>query len=586
MKVVYLFLILVFCTFNSRMLVAKEAASPLTVPLSDSTLLRATVFLPETDEAKPVILQITPYGRDEATERGEFFRNHGYVFIAVDSRGTGDSQGEFVPFADDGKDAYDIVEWAAKQSFSDGQVATLGGSYRGFVQWSMQKFSPPSLKSMIAIASVYPGKDFPLRNNIFVNYTMSWLNMVSKAGKGASYGGGPWNELYLKQKNNGLAFSELDKLAGNQTTEYQTWLQHPKYDDYWQGFVPNADNYRAINVPILSVTGHYDGDQHGTLLYYLNHQKWGRPEVFDQHYLIMGPWDHGGTRYPKPALGQLQLGERSVLDMKQVYLDWFNWTLKGKDKPRYLKGKISKYIQKAGTWHASKQLAQGHWHTLYLTRTKRPALSASPSVVVDADRRHSHYVYDPMRKVSAPSAFDLSGEAPLWHADGEKLVFDSAELSEDLVLSGQIQARLWLSINVPDTDFHASVFEVCPENKPLLLAFAMKRARYRNGLQKPEMVTPGQPFSLNMDDFNYVSRVLSKGCKLRFVVSSSSWYHQKHYNGESAVAYQTAKDAKVAKVTLWHDNTYVSQLRLPVLETVPASYDGPFPLASKVGKEQ
>ncbi|QTL34325.1 hypothetical protein J5X90_12225 [Pseudoalteromonas viridis] len=184
-----------------------------------------------------------------------------------------------------------------------------------------------------------------------------------------------------------------------------------------------------------------------------------------------------------------------------------------------------------------------------------------------------------MTKESAPLEFDLSAEIPLRPNNGDQLNFDSAALKADLVLSGQIQAELWLSIDVPDTDFHARVFEVCPQTKPLLLAFAIKRARYSSGLQNQSVATSEQPFRLAMNDFNYVSRVLSKGCKIRFVVSSSSWYHQKHYNGPGAVAYQTVKDARAAKVTLWHDNTHASQLRLPVLKSLPVFNTQAFPLA-------
>ncbi|WP_125783046.1 CocE/NonD family hydrolase [Pseudoalteromonas rubra] len=581
MKTINSYLAMLLCTVVSGHVMAKELVKPITIPMSDGTLLSGTVFLPNIDnaipiKASPVVVQITPYGREEAKKRGQFFSNHGYVFVSVDSRGRGTSQGHFTPFVDDGKDGYDIVEWLAKQPFSNGQVATLGGSYRGFTQWAMQKFSPPSLKSMIAIAPVYPGKDFPLRNNIFANYTMSWLNMVSKAGKGVAYGGEQWNTLYLKQKNEGLAFADLEKLVGNQSTVYKTWLQHPSYDDYWREFVPAAADYKAIKFPILSVTGHYDGDQYGTLSYYKHHQKWGDSAVFDQHYLLIGPWDHSGTRYPKATLGDLALGEPSILDMDQVYLDWFDWTLKGKPKPIYLQGRISHYMQKSGHWYTSEQLAQGNWHTLYFTFNE---LSDNPNVFVKEAHRRSQYVYDPMTKESVPLEFDLSAEMPLRPNNGDQLTFDSAALKADLVLSGQIQAELWLSIDVPDTDFHARVFEVCPQRKPLLLAFAIKRARYSSGLQNQSVAISEQPFRLAMNDFNYVSRVLSKGCKIRFVVSSSSWYHQKHYNGPGAVAYQTVKDARAAKVTLWHDNTHASQLRLPVLKTLPVFNTQAFPFA-------
>lgn len=58
-----------------------------------------------------------------------YFVERGYVFVAQDTRGRGDSEGAFEFFAGDGPDGYDSIEWLAGQPWSTGKVGTLGLSY-------------------------------------------------------------------------------------------------------------------------------------------------------------------------------------------------------------------------------------------------------------------------------------------------------------------------------------------------------------------------------------------------------------------------------------------------------------------------
>jgi hypothetical protein len=60
--------------------------------------------------------------------------------------------------------------------------------------------------------------------------------------------------------------------------------------------VPKPEDYRRISIPILTITGDYDGDQAGAMTYYQRHMKDGSPDAIAKHYLIIGPWDHAGTR--------------------------------------------------------------------------------------------------------------------------------------------------------------------------------------------------------------------------------------------------------------------------------------------------
>ncbi len=68
-------------------------------------------------------------------------------------------------------------------------------------------------------------------------------------------------------------FETYDRIVGNPSWVFQKWLQHPTADPYYDAMVPNADQYKKISVPILTITGHYDGDQLGAFTYYKNHMQ-------------------------------------------------------------------------------------------------------------------------------------------------------------------------------------------------------------------------------------------------------------------------------------------------------------------------
>ena len=107
------------------------------IPLRDGVELAATVYRPASQkEPLPVVFTLTPYIGDSYHPRAMYFARHGYVYALVDARGRGSSGGSFDPFAQESRDGYDIVEWLARQPWSNGKMAMWGGSYAGHDQWA------------------------------------------------------------------------------------------------------------------------------------------------------------------------------------------------------------------------------------------------------------------------------------------------------------------------------------------------------------------------------------------------------------------------------------------------------------------
>ena len=92
---------------------------------------------------------------------------------------------------------------------------------------------------------------------------------------------------------------KLDTIAGVPSKHFQSWIAHPEPDAFWDSFNPTTAQYAKIDLPILTITGQYDGDQAGAFAHYREHFAHGSDAAKQRHYLIIGPWDHAGTRTPQ-----------------------------------------------------------------------------------------------------------------------------------------------------------------------------------------------------------------------------------------------------------------------------------------------
>ncbi|HEV7716018.1 MAG TPA: CocE/NonD family hydrolase, partial [Steroidobacteraceae bacterium] len=99
---------------------------------------------------------------------------HGYVGVVAYARGTRGSADNFVPFQYDGQDAREVINWIAKQPWSDGRVGMYGSGYNGFAAWAAAKPLPVALKAIATSDATAPGVDVPMAGNIFRNSAYRW----------------------------------------------------------------------------------------------------------------------------------------------------------------------------------------------------------------------------------------------------------------------------------------------------------------------------------------------------------------------------------------------------------------------------
>ena len=547
------------------------------IPLRDGVRLNGTLYKPKDDVPVPTIFTLTPYTADNYHGRGIYFAQNGFAFAAVDSRGRGNSEGVFEPFANEARDGHDVVEWLAKQPWCDGQVAMWGGSYAGYDQWLTLREAPPHLKTIVPAASAHAAVDFPFGANIFSSFEIQWLSYTSGATRNetlmddSSFWIGKFQEMY----QNHLPFKELDRIVGNRSTFFQTWVQHSHADAYWDSMTLTPEQYERINIPILTITGHYDDDQPGALEYYRRHMR-SACKMKDAHYLIIGPWDHAGTRDPKPEFGGLKFGEASLLDMNLLHKEWYGWTMKGGKKPGFLKKRLAYYVMGAESWKYANSLdeiptrlrkmylgsvdgARDVFHSGRL-ETKKPRGSRSDSFTYDPlDTRPGDLERKEIREYLTDQTHDLN-------LFGNGLVYHSATFKRETEISGWLKLYAWMELDVPDTDFTVSVEEVLANGSVIRLTQDLLRARYRKSARVEKLVTPGEINLYTFDGFTFFSRQIARGSRLRLIISCpNSIYLEKNYNRGGVVAEESGKDARTAHIMLYHDPDHPSYLELPVV---------------------
>jgi putative CocE/NonD family hydrolase len=548
------------------------------IPMRDGVELNATVYLPRArQEPAPAIVTLTPYTGQLWHDFGVYFAGHGYPFLAVDVRGRGNSGGVFKPLCDVARDGYDAVEWIAKQPYCNGRVAMWGGSYAAYAQWSVAAHRPPHLATIVPVAPCYLGVDFPGRSNILPAYLMQWLTLVSGRTlqdrlffNSERYWGARFREWF----ESGTPFQQLDEFLGNPSASFQEWISHPEVDAYWDGYNPTAQQYAGLSIPVLTITGSYDDDQPGSLMHYQQHRKHAPAGV--EHYLVIGPWDHFGTRTPKQEFCGLKFGPESLLDLPELHREWYAWTLQGGARPRFLRDKVAYYLMGAEKWcyASSLEAITARVESLYLHSEGNPDdVFKSGSLLRERDSCSGgpdQYVHDPRDVALAEleSTVDPESRADqrmIHAAVGRELIYHTEPFERDVPISGFFKLAVWLAIDQPDTDFRARVYEIRLDGSSVLLSSDIMRARYRESLREAVLVETRDPMLYNFEHFVFVSRLISKGSRLRLVIGPlHSIYWQKNFNSGGTVSAESVNDSRPVTVRLFHDPTYRSVLYVPI----------------------
>lgn len=543
----------------------------LAVTVRDGTRLSAHVFRPESDSRLPVILSFTPYAVQELLPRARFFAAHGYVFVAVSARGRGDSDGVFEPFsARDGSDAASAIQWAAAQPWSNGRVGMWGGSYLGYSQWAAAGHRPPALRTIVPAAAVFPGVDYPGWGRVNLTYQFQWLQALQGRSDwfDTAFDDAGWAEATRAQRREGRAFADLAARSGTRASIAREWLAATPAD--WRKAAPTDAALSALDIPVLTITGQFDGDQRGALAH---HARWlaAQGGASDNSFVLIGPWDHGGTRTPGETMAGQAVDPQSVIDMNALHLAWYDWTLKDGPRPTFLADHLTYFVLGTGEWRSAPALATldgGRTFFLAKGRDGRGALAdraASATFRYRLDTRTAALA-NPIGFEPLPG--DL-GDVDALGADG--LVFETAPLDQPMDLVGMPRFAAWLVSSRPDGDIFASLIAIAPGGTRTRIGFDVVRLRHRNGAEREELMQPGRHVKVRFDQLGFVARRLAAGTRLQLALHSNpSAIFEMNYAGGGVVAQETATDGGEQIITIRQTPQQPAALFLPLLPAMAA----------------
>jgi putative CocE/NonD family hydrolase len=546
------------------------------VPLRDGAQLGALLYLPQQHrERSPAIAALTPYIAQSHHVHAAHFASCGYAFLSVDTRGRGNSDGKFHPL-NAALDGHDVVEWLARQPFCDGNVAMWGSSYLAYCQWATAAQRPPHLKTIVPVSAPFYGVDVPFRSNIFESYTVRWLGILwGRALQDKVFADQPfWRRRFQQWLEEGVPFGELDDYVGMSSVLFREWVSHPHQDRYWDSYNPTPQQYAQLEIPILTITGAYDSDQLGALEHYRQHTRRVPGAACAPHYLVIGPWDHAGTSVPKTEFCGIKVGPESLVDLRQLQVDWYRWTMGDGARPAFLKRNVAYYVIGSEKWRYADSIegVTVHCEPLYLRSLNNATdLLGSGCLTADSSRSElpDHYRYDP-RDVSVAQIestvdrHDLVDQSVVNAMAGRCLVYHGLPFDEDVEISGFFRLRVWIAIDQPDADFEATVYEVAADGTVTRLTADWMRARYRESLRESQLIDTTEPLRYDFERFMFVSRRIRKGCRLRLIVGSINSIHkQKNYNCGREVSAQSMADARTVTVKLFHDEKCPSALYVP-----------------------
>lgn len=321
--------------------------SDIVIKSSDGAAISVTVIRPSSlNTPLPALLEYTE--RDTQTYAKESAA-HGYAGVAYTAPERKSTAG-IDPFEFAAADARQVINWIAKQPWSDGRVGMYGDAYGGYTPWAAAKRLPAALKAIATSVSVAPGVSFPMAGNIFHNDAYGWSLQMSDTGRAddPEADAAQWRALDEKWYRSGRPYRDLGRLYGKHNPVFIRWLNHPSYDAYWQNFIPYQKQFAHIDIPILTMAGYYSAGEPGDLYYFTQHHRYN-PHA--NHTLLIGPYDDGMLRFGASAgLRGYQVDSVALVDLRELRYQWFDHVFKDAAMPPLLSDRVNYEVMGANEW--------------------------------------------------------------------------------------------------------------------------------------------------------------------------------------------------------------------------------------------
>ena len=476
-------------------------------------------------EANATALQFTIYADESAHIKTAMnAAAHGYIGMVANSRGKRSSKNEIVPWEHEGEDAAQLINWITKQIWSNGTVVMYGGSYNGFTQWATTKFMPKGLKAIAPYVAANLITGLPYENNIALTGNFEWPLFVTnnKTVDNTIYN--DWqrtnnitNELYTS----GRPIVDIDKIAKKPSPWLQKWLEHPEDDSYYQSMVPHKEDYQRINIPVLSITGYFEGGQISALNYLHEHYKYNKKA---NHTLLIGPYNHWSAQNkPRSHHSNYELDPVALeKDTEQLVLEWFDHILYGKPLPKLLQNKVNYQLMGGNEWRFADSLQALNQQSLSFfiqgtkanedqnyVMTKNKAFLENQYIeqtvdMADRDEQRNQAPW-PVIKQSIDKQGGIQIETPVF--------------KQDMELTGSITGFFDIATNKKDVDIGFNFYEITAEGEVFHLNNYRSRASYADDMSKRRLLVPNEKRRVPIVNARFTSKLVKKGSKIALVLN-------------------------------------------------------------------
>ena len=125
-----------------------------------------------------------------------------------------------------------------------------------------------------------------------------------------------WSALDQAWYRSGRRYRDLGRVFGKPNPIFIRWLNHPSFDRYWQKLVPYREQFAKLNIPVLTTTGYYAGNQSGDLYFFTQHLRYN-PHA--DHTLVIGPYGDGAMEQgPSAALQGYQVDSAALVGLREL----------------------------------------------------------------------------------------------------------------------------------------------------------------------------------------------------------------------------------------------------------------------------
>lgn len=503
------------------------------IPMPDGVTLAADLYIPEPGVLEgqagqfPAIIEYTPYHKNNNAAYGPrasrypYFASHGYVFVNVDIRGTGDSAGCNTSVSSDAEiaDNLEVIRWCSRQPWCDGSVGMIGISYTAGVCYDAARHAPPELKAIILCQMTsdwYDGMACPggsPRPFAYENYA-PLMAAYNFAPPNPDLVGPEWSALWQERLDGSIPWGKA-------------YLENLLDGPFWDSKVLRGreEYVRAATFLIGGWCDWYPDD------FLRVFSKLRCPKR-----VLIGPWTHN---YPENAWPLPRINDRYEC------LRWFDKYLKGRDtdpaRPVDAEPPITLFIGEFTKPAALRREDAGRFHHETEWPPARAAVrtfdllpgrmkEATGPFPNDAPEEGMKLVYRPDAGIAA-GRYVIGQMLPGWGMpddqrldEGLSLVFTSDVLSSDEPrdLVGVPLARLCISSTADVAFLSVKLCDVAPDGTSALISKGVLNLTHRESHEAPSPLVPGEIYEIDLPLLALAYRLRS-GHRLRIMLAAADF---------------------------------------------------------------